>query len=136
MIRQPPRSTRTDTLFPYTPLFRSDVLPDAGARARERLGKRAELIGDLARRCQKGVTRRAGRRIGRKVLRGVVEARKLPAQSLGIIVEIGLDLIEPALPFGRTRIITRRRPGIVRSEERRVGNECVSPCRSRGSPCH
>src|SRR3546814_16359517 len=24
MIRQPPRSTRTDTLFPYTTLFRSD----------------------------------------------------------------------------------------------------------------
>src|SRR3546814_3144113 len=23
MIRRPPRSTRTDTLFPYTPLFRS-----------------------------------------------------------------------------------------------------------------
>src|SRR3546814_16663768 len=38
-----------------------DVLPDAGARARERLGKRAELIGDLARRCQKGVTRQIGR---------------------------------------------------------------------------
>src|SRR3546814_1660330 len=28
MIRRPPRSTRTDTLFPYTTLFRSD---DAGA---------------------------------------------------------------------------------------------------------
>src|SRR3546814_10987721 len=28
MIRRPPRSTRTDTLFPYTTLFRSDlVLP-------------------------------------------------------------------------------------------------------------
>src|SRR3546814_8744690 len=26
MIRRPPRSTRTDTLFPYTTLFRSDVL--------------------------------------------------------------------------------------------------------------
>src|SRR3546814_6997276 len=25
MIRLPPRSTRTDTLFPYTTLFRSDV---------------------------------------------------------------------------------------------------------------
>src|SRR3546814_14061468 len=25
MIRRPPRSTRTDTLFPYTTLFRSDV---------------------------------------------------------------------------------------------------------------
>src|SRR3546814_12141294 len=24
MIRRPPRSTRTDTLFPYPPLFRSD----------------------------------------------------------------------------------------------------------------
>src|SRR3546814_12646130 len=25
MIRRPPRSTRTDTLFPYTTLFRADV---------------------------------------------------------------------------------------------------------------
>src|SRR3546814_1762270 len=29
MIRRPPRSTRTDTLFPYTTLFRS-VLPSEG----------------------------------------------------------------------------------------------------------
>src|SRR3546814_3760197 len=27
MIRRPPRSTRTDTLFPYTTLFRSDPCP-------------------------------------------------------------------------------------------------------------
>src|SRR3546814_3677926 len=27
MIRRPPRSTRTDTLFPYTPLFRSFAMP-------------------------------------------------------------------------------------------------------------
>src|SRR3546814_1752224 len=27
MIRRPPRSTRTDTLFPYTTLFRSDAGP-------------------------------------------------------------------------------------------------------------
>src|SRR3546814_2131284 len=26
MIRRPPRSTRTDTLFPYTTLFRSDAI--------------------------------------------------------------------------------------------------------------
>src|SRR3546814_11000426 len=25
---------------------------------------------------------------------------------------------------------------LTRSEERRVGQECVSPCRSRWSPCH
>src|SRR3546814_13437291 len=32
MIRRPPRSTRTDTLFPYTTLFRSDQLrQDDGA---------------------------------------------------------------------------------------------------------
>src|SRR3546814_12957948 len=28
MIRRPPRSTRTDTLFPYTTLFRSLGMPD------------------------------------------------------------------------------------------------------------
>src|SRR3546814_5129555 len=28
MIRRPPRSTRTDTLFPYTTLFRSDRIAD------------------------------------------------------------------------------------------------------------
>src|SRR3546814_13966707 len=34
MIRRPPRSTRTDTLFPYTTLFRSRVeARDAYARA-------------------------------------------------------------------------------------------------------
>src|SRR3546814_5196386 len=32
MIRRPPRSTRTDTLFPYTTLFRS-CLPEAGPAA-------------------------------------------------------------------------------------------------------
>src|SRR3546814_15053012 len=30
MIRRPPRSTRTDTLFPYTTLFRSESALDAG----------------------------------------------------------------------------------------------------------
>src|SRR3546814_5382354 len=29
MIRRPPRSTRTDTLFPYTTLFRSTPVADA-----------------------------------------------------------------------------------------------------------
>src|SRR3546814_875522 len=36
MIRRPPRSTRTDTLFPYTTLFRSDH------RRRHRLPQRAQ----------------------------------------------------------------------------------------------
>src|SRR3546814_8250239 len=38
MIRRPPRSTRTDTLFPYTPLFRSLAALSADESARlERL---------------------------------------------------------------------------------------------------
>src|SRR3546814_2535989 len=38
MIRRPPRSTRTDTLFPYTTLFRSQPGPrPAGRRAQHRL---------------------------------------------------------------------------------------------------
>src|SRR3546814_9317705 len=39
MIRRPPRSTRTDTLFPYTTLFRSGAgvhLPGARRRNRHR----------------------------------------------------------------------------------------------------
>src|SRR3546814_7810904 len=32
MIRRPPRSTRTDTLFPYTTLFRSSGVATAWAR--------------------------------------------------------------------------------------------------------
>src|SRR3546814_15282280 len=37
MIRRPPRSTRTDTLFPYTTLFRSDR-SQPGDRGVERAG--------------------------------------------------------------------------------------------------
>src|SRR3546814_4519400 len=36
MIRRPPRSTRTDTLFPYTTLFRSAGDADGGDRHRHR----------------------------------------------------------------------------------------------------
>src|SRR3546814_3429558 len=32
MIRRPPRSTRTDTLFPYTTLFRSEIARPASRR--------------------------------------------------------------------------------------------------------
>src|SRR3546814_5486921 len=54
MIRRPPRSTRTDTLFPYTTLFRSDRRRRAGpapdgqgiypGRARQRLRARPRRL--------------------------------------------------------------------------------------------
>src|SRR3546814_19953829 len=43
MIRRPPRSTRTDTLFPYTTLFRSNVEP---ARDKPRACAKREGAGD------------------------------------------------------------------------------------------
>src|SRR3546814_12810131 len=51
MIRRPPRSTRTDTLFPYTTLFRSELdfavighLTDTGRMV---LRFNGEQVGDL-----------------------------------------------------------------------------------------
>src|SRR3546814_6419240 len=58
MIRRPPISTRTDTLFPYTTLFRSDELPAAAWRSlkvlmeafgRVREAAMTETLPDLAR---------------------------------------------------------------------------------------
>src|SRR3546814_4534737 len=52
MIRRPPRSTRTDTLFPDTTLFRSQVVPPAvrvelprGAAAEDRPPVVRHLVG-------------------------------------------------------------------------------------------
>src|SRR3546814_1237410 len=53
MIRRPPRSTRTDTLFPYTTLFRSDGvdgggLGGEGARDGQRAGDVTGVALELA----------------------------------------------------------------------------------------
>src|SRR3546814_15113572 len=44
MIRRPPRSTRTDTLFPYTTLFRSEAV--GLAEAAQRLGVALALVAE------------------------------------------------------------------------------------------
>src|SRR3546814_13145811 len=46
MIRRPPRSTRTDTLFPYTTLFRSECRDQRRAALKLALGQL-----DLAYKC-------------------------------------------------------------------------------------
>src|SRR3546814_7107642 len=57
MIRRPPRSTRTDTLFPYTTLFRSLV-------RRQRLLGEAEALdlGEIFARLRRGDVERRGSR--------------------------------------------------------------------------
>src|SRR3546814_20261893 len=97
MIRPPPRSTRTDTLFPYTTLFRSVCFTGNRQQLfffRIRICEGAEPLGDA-----------------------------FPALSMAIIENMGRDLIPPQTVSPR-------------SEERRVGEECVSTCRSRWSPYH
>src|SRR3546814_14594237 len=48
MIRRPPRSTRTDTLFPYTTLFRSDGALQVGVAGQRHAGLGAgALQGDV-----------------------------------------------------------------------------------------
>src|SRR3546814_17283429 len=99
MIRRPPRSTRTDTLFPYTTLFRSRGRPE------RRIG--APLGGSHP--------------VGMAEIAGAVET------------ELGQSSVEPR-PAGVDRSAKREQGGGHRSEERRVGKECVSTCRSRWSP--
>src|SRR3546814_8492546 len=83
MIRRPPRSTRTDTLFPYTTLFRSALdLAHRIAAARLRAGHAGKLHIDLltaeiAARC--AIDEAAGE-IGRQHLRSEEHTSEL--QSL------------------------------------------------------
>src|SRR3546814_15026148 len=54
MIRRPPRSTRTYTLFPYTTLFRSERQPLAAFDQKGRIAmlrrKKGDIIGEVGRR--------------------------------------------------------------------------------------
>src|SRR3546814_4479546 len=63
MIRRPPRSTRTDTLFPYTTLFRSGQ----GRTTAEKAGTTAR------RRCAHGTDRSCGT--------GAIEAQRADIRS-------------------------------------------------------
>src|SRR3546814_19217486 len=110
MIRRPPRSTLTDTLFPYTTRFRSAM--DLGAR-HQQLAIRA------------GADR--------------VRQRRPETRPAGAAVELGCRRIE-VLPAAlareqpRAMLVVERARERPRSEERRVGKECVNTCRSRWSP--
>src|SRR3546814_19631278 len=59
MLRRPPRSTRTDTLFPYTTLFRSGSRP-GGGRLQRRRSPRGRPRGLEARRSGAGDVITAG----------------------------------------------------------------------------
>src|SRR3546814_12914891 len=54
-IRRPPRSTRTDTLFPYTTLFRSGLIGDLGHLVRQELRLAQAETSEKLQQAQTGV---------------------------------------------------------------------------------
>src|SRR3546814_12321993 len=110
MIRRPPRSTRTDTLFPYTTLFRSIIHP--GGFEEESIEGWNKMV---------AVNQTA-------IFLGIKAAiPELVKSGNGSIINIS-SLIGMFPTAGNA--------SYCRSEERRVGQECVSTCRSRWSPYH
>src|SRR3546814_12443125 len=123
MIRRPPRSTRTDTLFPYTTLFRSTIVAEAGA-----VDHRLPGGIDLARqrpRPEGGKHRAESPLADRRHFRRAV---RQPAHVDQAAERPGVTS-DAAGQHQEDRIA-------LRSDERRVGKECVSPCQSRWSPRH
>src|SRR3546814_17278356 len=125
MIRRPPRSTRTDTLFPYTTLFRSPALRAEYIDVDDKMFPRRGNGGSL-------VLRGGVEGAGSDASFAQVHARASWFQGLGarhrMIVsgEIGTTFTAalPAMPPSLTFYA-------VRSEVRRVGKPCFSTCRSR-----
>src|SRR3546814_5363875 len=74
MIRRPPRSTRTDTLFPYTTLFRS-VAGEFGRVGLSRIADRAQRRHELLDHRQAAVARRRLRVAGDEALDDAVFQR-------------------------------------------------------------
>src|SRR3546814_17774660 len=102
MIRLPPRSTRTDTLFPYTTLFRAKGQLDSHP-----FGTELDVYSD-----------------------------EYEWMSHSIAPVMGHDRTQRPT-VGTSQCAKPYRPALLnisRSEERRVGKECVSTCRSRWSP--
>src|SRR3546814_7034218 len=98
MSRPPPRSTRTDTLFPYTTLFRSRYL----RRAWRRPGLDPVLRGAGARLRQRVAVPRADR-AARGGASGVEEALTRAGPGfVGSTYPVRAELVE-ALPFIRKR---------------------------------
>src|SRR3546814_10960565 len=93
MIRRPPRSTRTDTLFPYTTLFRSH-LPDGTIR--HLFFKRGNLIAQPGARFLP-LCRVNKLRCQRAIEIAALFKQRLHLRCLG--VETGEDAVPLALPF-------------------------------------
>src|SRR3546814_16706875 len=139
-MRRPPRSTRTDTLFPYTTLFRSAGFVAIGIKHRGALRRRAGLreaaVVLRERRRRGGERRDQGEKEAGSFLRhNRVPRPPVPGDPDGRAeMNLSRTAVVTLCAFGANWVATEA--GAGRSEERRVGKEEVSRCQSRGSPYH
>src|SRR3546814_16849900 len=142
MIRRPPRSTRTDTLFPYTTLFRSGALVDIEVEV-DRIERDDPRQDGLVRRDEiadgdeVAVDAAADRRPDLGVLE--VELRVVESRLRALHLGLGSEELVLALVDGAHRDVAAFRPlarTLQRSDERRGGKGGVSTCRARGPPYH
>src|SRR3546814_16561099 len=82
MIRRPPRSTRTDTLFPYTTLFRSEAV-GGHQPVHRKAGSRLPVAGDADGQ-QHRIIAEPGPPIGRLALAATSFGRELAIQPVGV----------------------------------------------------
>src|SRR3546814_13091195 len=142
MIRRPPRSTRTDTLFPYTTLFRSAGADarTAGAYARALVAiGRTQATPQLLDRMAGGRPRRhddARTRLFQRLHRPSPLRRLCGPLSRSRADHGGVAHPVEAIARNSAMLLAWRRAPRGRSEERRVGEECVSTCRLRGATDH
>src|SRR3546814_19457295 len=123
MILRPPRSTRTDTLFPYTTLFRSGSSAITGHDC----GK-AELIGEVdAERRGKAGKAAEGHTIEQHEPPGICifERMQIGAQRLGSGL-VGRILCKDHVNNEHARERYAGEPQNCRTEESRVGKESGS----------
>src|SRR3546814_17857376 len=116
MRPRPPRTTRTSTLYPYTPHSRSLV------RAGQTSAHTAQISWMI-------------RIEGGGLLNGLsTTLTNTINAALGLLNLVGItstvNVLSPPLNIGIDVDVAKR------SAERRVGKECVSTCRSRWSPYH
>src|SRR3546814_14763822 len=140
MIRRPPISTRTDTLFPYTTLFRSDR-PDGETDEVQRFRSLENSVAAYMRNLNTKTSYREfrDRRAALRDQGSPLDSYQLAGQLQRYSVR-GPDYIRTIRSIMRSNALDTfdeaKLADEPRSEERRVGKGCVSPCRSRWSPYH